>query len=488
MTKKLLKDISASSVQIIISHILTLTVFLLTSRYLSKESYGELNWSVAVLTFGTTVLSLRLEQIVVKKTAAGESASHIMSLFLFHVFLFGTFFYGLIFLSSTIFPSFFSAHSLLLIIGISQLINFFSLPFRQIANGKERFDYLVIMSSIANLVRTIGLLIFIIFYRLSIQNVLIIFIAGSLVELVVSYFIVTCLMKIPICKKINPNSYAAFLKESLPQMGSAVLMAGIARMDWVLLGIFSSIGLTAEYSFAYRIYEFSPFPLLIIAPVLLSRLSKFFATNESQFIFQREKEIGLLIRIEMIAATLIPLILNIIWSPLIDSITDNKYGSANQTTFFILSCCLPFQYISNLLWSTNLAQYRLKIIFTTTLITFCIVLVGDILLIPILNVRGAAIVYLAAMIVEYINYMRSSELSRIRETWLSLLICLSIGLISGLSSYYLFNDTMIRLVISISLYFLLMLATRQLKIHDIKYIIQSVKKTEPKQNIVSNTA
>jgi len=476
MNHKLLKDISSSSIQVAVNHVLSLTVFLFTSFYLPKESYGELNWSVAVLTFATTVLSLRLEQIVVKKTAAGEDAAGIMSLFMIHVFLSGILFYGLLFLLSFIFPSFFTVHGLLLILGISQLISFFSSPFKQVANGKERFNYLAIMSSTANLFRAVGLFIVIVFFHLTIQYVLIIFIISSFIELVVCYFIVTDMMKITVSKRISFHNYVTLLKESLPQIGSAILMAGISRMDWILLGIFSSISLTADYSFAYRVYEFSPLPLLILAPILLSRFAKFFATNNPPSLLQKKKELSLLIRSEMIAATLIPLILNICWSPLVDSITHNKYGSVNQYTFFILSCCLPFQYISNLLWSAHFAQQALKIIFRITLITFCIILVGDVLFIPLYNVKAAAIVYLIAMIVEYINYMRSSELSGIRETWLSLLICIAVSMASGFLAFYLFKNTASRLAFSLPLFFLLLLATRQLRISDMRYVFQSVKK------------
>src|SRR5258706_8221611 len=122
MTRKLLKDVSASAIQVLVNQVLGLVVFLITSVYLPKEIYGELNWSIAVLTFATTILSLRLEQIVVKRSAAEQDSSKIMTLFTLHVLLSGTGFYLLLFLLSYIFPSFFTAHNLLLIVAISQLL------------------------------------------------------------------------------------------------------------------------------------------------------------------------------------------------------------------------------------------------------------------------------------------------------------------------------------------------------------------------------
>src|SRR5258708_8413351 len=138
MTRKLLKDISASSVQVFTNQLLGLVVFLVSSIYLPKKVYGELNWSVAVFTFATTILSLRLEQIVVKRSAAEQDSSNIMTIFMIHVLLSGAGFYLLLILLSYILPSFFTSHNLLLIVGVSQLLSFFSSPFKQVANGKER--------------------------------------------------------------------------------------------------------------------------------------------------------------------------------------------------------------------------------------------------------------------------------------------------------------------------------------------------------------
>lgn len=476
MIRKLLKDVSASTVQVIITQVLGISVFLLTSLYLPKEVYGELNWSYAVLIFVTTVLSLRLEQIVVKRAAVDQDTSVIMTLYMIHVLLSGMGFYLLLLFLNYIFPSFFTVHSFLLILGISQLLAFFSSPFKSVTNGKEKFGYLAVMSSTAVLIRTIGLSIIIIFFHLTIQWVMAIFIASSFIELVVCYYLVSNRMQIKLTTHIRFSDYVLLLKESLPQIGVAVLAAGISRIDWILLGFFSTASLTAEYSFAYRVFELSPLPLLIIAPVLLSRFAKYFACNTEQQLLQKKEKLSLLVRSEMIVATLIPLILNIIWEPFIDSLTGNKYGAVNQSTFLILSCCIPFQYISNILWSAHFAQNRLKLILRITLITFCVILAGDLLFIPLYNVKGAALVYLAATIIEYLNYMRSSALSKIKETWQSLLICFITAAGCGFAAFYLFDNVLYRLAFAIPLFSLLLLATRQLRINDIVYVFHSLKK------------
>ena len=476
MIPKLLKDISASTIQVLVNQFLGLSVFLLTSWYLPKEIYGELNWSVAILMFATTVLSLRLEQIVVRKSASEKDPSVIMTLFMIHVLLTGAGFYLVLLLSSYIFPAFFSTHYLLLLIGISQLLGFFSSPFKHVANGREKFDLLAIMASTANLVKAIGLVIGIFIFKISIQGVIVIFIISSGIELLVCFFLVNSVMQVKLTRHIRFSGYVKLLKDSFPQIGAAVLMAGITRMDWILLGIFSTSYLTAEYSFAYRVYELSPIPLLIIAPILLSRFSKYFVNNTEEDLVKKKEKLSILIRYEMILAVTIPLVLNVIWSPVMDAITDGKYGSVNQFTFLILSLCIPFQYITNLLWSAQFAQNRLKLIFRIALVTFLVIFIGDLVFIPLFDVKGAALVYFAAIVIEYLFYMRSSVLSKVRETWVSLLICLFAATGSGFLALYLFQTLFAQLGFSLLLFFTIILATKQVKKTDITFVFQIVRK------------
>jgi O-antigen/teichoic acid export membrane protein len=115
MKKEFLKDISASTIQVVLNQALGLLVFIIISRYLEKSVYGELNWSLAILTFAFTTLSLRLEQIVVRKVASGDDPSKMLVVFTGHVLFTGLVFYLLLFLSGLLFPSFFQQHELLLI-------------------------------------------------------------------------------------------------------------------------------------------------------------------------------------------------------------------------------------------------------------------------------------------------------------------------------------------------------------------------------------
>jgi O-antigen/teichoic acid export membrane protein len=74
-----LRDISLNTLQVLAGQVLGVFIFLLLSRYLDKDGYGQLSWGLAVLTMATTILSLRLEQIVVRDVAAGKDASSAFS-------------------------------------------------------------------------------------------------------------------------------------------------------------------------------------------------------------------------------------------------------------------------------------------------------------------------------------------------------------------------------------------------------------------------
>ncbi len=476
MTKKLIKDLSASTLQVVINQVFGLAVFLLISYYLPKDLYGELNWSVAVLTFIFSVLALRLDQVIVKRSAAETDSRKSMTLFLLHTLLTGFGFYVLLLLLFFIFPEFFTKHNLLLFLGISQLFTYLSSPFKQIANGKEWFGYLAIMSSTVNFFRLSGLLFVLFFFTLDIQSILIIFIGSSLLEFIIAYLLVVVKMKTAPDNSIKFTDYLSFLKASAQQAGVALLMAGITRMDWILLGFFASASITADYSFTYRVFELSPFPMLIIAPVLLSRFAKFFAQDPCRSLLEKKKEIGLLANYEMVLATLVPLILNLVWSPLVDGLTDNKYGQANQQLFLVLSCCIPFQYITNISWTVVFTQHRLKEILRITFIVFLIILAGDLTFIPLYGATGAAVVYLTAIITEYLLYLKISGLYRIRQTWTSLLVCSLLAFICGAAAIYFFSHPFLRLLLAIPAFLIGLLATRQLQINDIAGKIRATLK------------
>src|SRR5258708_6607156 len=436
MNREMVKNIAWNPPQVLGNQVLGVFIFLLISRYLDKRVFGELSWSLAVLTFITTLLSLRLEQVIVRNVAAGDNASKMLTLFTAHNLVTGLSFFAVLSAGIFLFPAYVNRHSLLWILSISQLLSFFSLPFRQLATGRSAFGWLALLSSISNLIRACWFFWLVVFSGLTLQWVLIVFTVSSGIEFLVGIYISRRGLKLPLSRQWRFSDFRALISNSLPQLGVVLLTALIAREDWILLGIFYPQTHTAEYSFAYRAYECSPLPLLILAPLLLNRFAQACPTAP--------RRLDLLVRVEMMLATLLPLLLVIAWSPLVDLLTYNKYGQVNAITFLILSVCIPFQYLINLYWTAEFSRNRLGLIFKVTALTGLIVLAGDCLLIPHYAGPGAALAYLIAMIVQYVLYYRASSLED-RSGWNKhLLMGIAIAGCSGLSAYWLSSSLPLR--------------------------------------------
>jgi O-antigen/teichoic acid export membrane protein len=461
-----------NTLQVLANQFLGVFIFLLLSRYLDKDIYGELNWSLAVLTLITTILSLRLEQIVVRNIAAGKDPSALLTLFTAHNLVTGSVFFGVLLAGNFLFPVFFHRHYILWILSISQLLVFFALPFRQLATGRSAFGWLAVISTVSNGIRCAWLGWLAAFSEVTLPRVLVVFTLSALVEFILGGYIVTRQLRVPFSRRQDWAGYRQLIRESFPQVGLVFLQAGIARIDWILMGFLSTPSRTAEYSFAYRAYEFSPLPLLVLAPFLLNGFARHFGNAAlipapgpalipvpgpalTSIPARDPAWLGPLMRLQTIFATLLPLWLIIGWSPLVDFITHHKYGQVNALTFLILSCCLPFQYLVNIFWSAEFAGNRLALILKITAVTGLIVLTGDVFLIPAYGGQGAALAYLAGMIVQYFLYYRASLLTGRKGWGKDMLIAVLIAAVSGGLSVWLMDSILLRFGIASASYGLL---------------------------------
>ncbi|MBN8850499.1 MAG: hypothetical protein BGO55_31690 [Sphingobacteriales bacterium 50-39] len=445
---RLIRNISANTLQVLGNQFLGVFIFLIISRSFDKPSFGELSWSLAVLTLITTLLSLRLEQIVVRNVAAGGDPSDMLTLFAAHNFFTGLFFFGVLSAVCYLYPPLAREHYLLWILSISQVLTFWALPFRQLLAGCGAFGWLALLASVSNLIRAVGLYCCVIYSALSLRMVIALFTVSSMVELGLGVWIVRGRLGIGLRRMRFVPAYTVLIKSSLPQAGVVFLQAGIARVDWILMGVLSSPTHTAEYTFAYRAFEFAPLPLLVLAPLLLNKMAR--AGGRTDMLF-----LDRLVRLELLLATLPTLWLILAWAPMVDFLTVAKYGASNTRTFLILSCCIPFQYINNLYWSQEFARNRLGLILSVTAVTGTIVLVGDVILIPYYAGAGAAAAYLAAMTVQYILYTRASDLGKKWEWGGRLLVSMAIAGGSGLIVVGVTDVLMLQLLLGTALYCLL---------------------------------
>lgn len=472
MKGKFVKDISASSLQVIINQLCGLVIFYILSAWLNKKEFGEINWSLAVLLTLFNMLSFGIDQIAVKKIASGKDVSNTLSTYIMHVMLSGILVYALLILSTFIFSDFFGSNDLLLLIGIGKLMIFFSTPFKQLAIGLEKFRPLVFMSICSNVLRSCSLLFFTLFNQNSIEIIIIIFIAGDIAELLLCIWLTKYHLKVPLTLQWNQQQYLSLLKESLPQLGVTIFTSAMARLDWIFLGILASNIIVANYSFAYKVFEVATVPLLIIAPLLIPRFTRIFKEGDTEEAGDKIANLLLLLKLEIIIAGLIALALNILWVPVIDFITAGKYGTVNKSTILILSACMPFLYFNNFLWTISFAKGRLKSIFNIYLICFIINLIATIALIPFLNAEGAAAAYLLAIIVQSVLFFKLCRFSIHSKAVTAMLLSVALAAGSGILANYLFNNPLSILAAAVVFYCSGLILTKQISAVQLREIKQ----------------
>src|SRR5271170_5659822 len=128
MKRKIIHDISASSLQVIINQLSAIVIFYLLSRYFTKNNFGDINWSLAVLMIIFPILGCGIDQLTVRKIAAGNEASSVVKIYLFHVLFTGLLFTTLLFSVKFFSGLFFPRLNLLMLLAIGQLFIFISIP------------------------------------------------------------------------------------------------------------------------------------------------------------------------------------------------------------------------------------------------------------------------------------------------------------------------------------------------------------------------
>jgi O-antigen/teichoic acid export membrane protein len=461
MKKKLLHDISASLLQVIINQCCGFIIFYVLSAQLTKNDFGEINWTLAVLLTAFGILSFGIDQVAIKKFAEGKNISSTISVYVTHVLLSGGLIYTLLFAGKFLFGSFYQTHQLLLLIAIGKLMVFFSTPFKQLATGLEKFKALLWMSVGSNILRSAGLLLFAFTKQLTLNNIIIIFIAGDAAELLICLLITKYRLKIPLLLQWNKQHYSQLIKESLPQLGVAIFSSAIARIDWIFLGLLASNIVLANYSFAYKIFEVATLPLLIIAPILIPRFTRLF--RDVNTVTNKNEELFILLRAEVIIASLVALVLNILWVPVIDLVTNHKYGTVNTVNIFILSASMPFIYFNNFLWTISFVRGQLKQIFYIFLTCFIVNAAATVLLIPVWGGEGAAAAYLIAIILQSVLFFSRSAMAWPAAQVFSLLLPPLIAAVCGMLMNFIFTATWLILSSAVFIYLAALLLTKQIR-------------------------
>jgi O-antigen/teichoic acid export membrane protein len=377
--------------------------FYFISIYLTKEVFGMIGWMNAISLFITTLLGFGLEQVVTRRIASSDRSDWAAGAFLINslggflitlaVLLLLNYIAGNNNPSYKYLPWFFAAQGLI----------FIGTPLKQFLNVKEKFTPYGIIAFVSNSGKIISVFILQQNHQLAIQTVIIVLVSSAIFEFV-ALLIYICI-KTNFSFKFKFQAYVKLMKESSAQYISVIFDMSLSRMDWILLGMMTTNIMLADYSFAYRAFELARLPMLIIAPLLLPRLSRLMYLN-SKPQADHQQQINSFNKVEICFVMLIPLALNILWAPVVSLITHGKYGISNSSQFLILSLCIPLQLFINLLWSLSFAAKKYK---QVTTITVCCAIVNvslNLLLIPKFNGLGSAIAFFTTTFLQCGLYYR----------------------------------------------------------------------------------
>ena len=354
MKKNILKSFFSSGLQAIAVQVFGLMFMLLSSFVLSKEDFGVINWANATAMLITALLSFGMEQVVMRRIAVSDKSDWAAAAFLVHNFIGSVLSLLLICLMGALgnssaalqyLPMFFAA----------QAIVFLVTPLKQFLNAKQIFAPYGVIAIISNLVK-VGIGVYLAkFGGMTINSVGLILIGCSAFEFVAIYIYAST--KANFRLKFKAVAYKKLLKESAPQFMATIFDSSLSRLDWILLGLISTYAATGEYGFAYRAYELARLPIVIIAPIILNIFARVLISG-NKLADDKQQQVNELLGFEMFVAMLIPLVGNLLWSPVVGMIFKGKYGASNEIEFLLLSLCVPLHFFINLMWTLTFSAKK----------------------------------------------------------------------------------------------------------------------------------
>lgn len=457
----LLKSFFSSGLQAVSVQVIGVVFFTVISYYLPKESFGIINGSNAIAMFITTVLSFGMEQVVVRRIAVSDRSDWAAAAYLFHAFAGSlvtllilsviSFFFGEDSETLTYLPLFFMAQSII----------FIATSLKQFLNAKHNFVPYGIIAMVSNVVKIALAFVFLYFDALSVKNIAVVLIICSSIEFI--SLLVYVKAKTNFSFRFKFIAYIKLIKESSAQYLAVLFDSSLSRIDWILLLFLSTEVATADYALAYRAYEISRLPIVIVAPIILNIFSRMLANGGNKLDDDKKLLVRNLFTVQIFAAMLIPLILNILWSPALDAFFHGKYGSVNNVEFVLLSICIPLQFVINLFWTLCFAARKYRKVTTVIILTASLNVVLNLILIPLYDGKGAAIAYLATTIFQVVLYYGTVR-KYIIKIPLNVLI---LFMVLGAGAFYIAThipvNAVLQVLIAVAIYIFAVLLTRKVR-------------------------
>ncbi len=471
LKRKVITDISANTVQTVVTQVFGLVIFYITSKYLPKDVYGEFNWSMALGSTIIAIASFGLDLVFVKRISAGENRLLISGLHLFHTLAAGVLLSLLLVLLHFFVPAFNARHPVFFLVFVSLAIANISNSLKLYMNGLELYKQMAMVALCTNMVKFLMILYLYVSLHFTITRIIYSYMGASILEFALAYYFIGKVTSTRLRPLLQPAEYKAFILQSLPQLGVVIFDSALARIDWIILGIVATAAATAEYSFAYKVFELSKLPVLIIAPVLLTRFSKLFANNSTVHPTHKT-EIDLFLKLELFVVMLIPIALVTVWSPLVDWVTDDKYGRVNEKNYWILALCVPLHALINFLWTLGFVQGQLKAILYITITVSVLNIAANLVFIPLYGPLGASVAFLICTLVQLVLYFKFIRQDQIHLNVKSVLLTILYALLAAVITRLFVPWIIVAPVIALAIYTSLMFITGQISLRQISQLTQ----------------
>jgi O-antigen/teichoic acid export membrane protein len=440
------KLLFSSGLQAISVQVLGLAFFMLIALYLPKDDFGIINWANATAMMIAALLSCGLDQVVVRRVAASKTSDWAAAAYFAHALVGSAIILIVLFAINMFVVN--SSLNLLRWFFLVQAIIYLATPLKQFLNAKQKFAPYAVIAILSNLIKLTVALLLIVKKELSIITVFYTLATCAVIEFAGLFLFIKA--KTNLNFGFKTAAYKKLLKESFPQYLSVIFDSSLSRMDWILIGLLASKAITAEYAFAFRAVEIARLPITIIAPILLNVFASMLVNSKLDT--TKQEQVKALYTFEIFIATIIPLCLNIVWSPLLDFISKGKYGSTNATEFMLLSICIPLQFAINLLWTLSFSSRRYKQTSFITIISAVSNLLLTFILIPLFGGIGAAISFCLTTCIQLGGYFILTRKHVVSLSLGSPIIFLAIASIAFLTGMLLTNIILLRLLIAISIY------------------------------------
>jgi O-antigen/teichoic acid export membrane protein len=186
---------------------------------------------------------------------------------------------------------------------------------------------------------------------------------------------------------------------------------------------------------------------------------------------EEQKSVQLLFRVEMAISCLTALCMILLWSPVVDGLTNGKYGAVNALPVFYLAATLPVLYLNNFLWSIHFSNGRFRFIFYSFALCFTVNLLSNLVLIPLLQTSGAALSYLISLTAQSWIYTRGLG-KQSSFDWQPFFVCSLCALAVGTACRLLPFASWQTLPIGVCCYLLLLFITVQIRKTDFQNLKQ----------------